>query len=71
MELPLYSDSDCNGDLTCKLINLHTCGGKLQSEDHLEDWSLGLSYWMLLKETLIHQILIKCRECLINNMGKL
>lgn len=51
MELPLYSDSDCNGDLTCKLINLHTCGGKLQSEDHLEDWSLGLSYWMLLKET--------------------
>lgn len=54
MELPLYSDSDCNGDLTCKLINLHTCGGKLQSEDHLEDWSLGLSYWMLLKETFIN-----------------
>ena len=54
MELPLYSDSDCNGDLTCNLINLHTCGGKLQSEDHLEDWSLGLSYWMLLKETFIN-----------------
>lgn len=54
MELPLYSDSDCNGDLTCKLISLHTCGGKLQSEDHLEDWSLGLSYWMLLKETFIN-----------------
>ena len=54
MELPLYSDSDCNGDLMCKLIHLHTCGGKLQSEDHLEDWSLGLSYWMLLKETFIN-----------------